>query len=456
VGFENELAPLNELRGHFVPDIEALSAVYITFSELVLTQWLGWLAEHGGHDPNWVPYSHLKISWQLASVASWVGLPALLACLDRMLHGSNAGEQFVALTFTELVVRIGRAGGQLQMYGGGSIASDFLEVERPLASREIPLNAPLSVAEMEGLISAKQMTSSDGVAAAEEVGAETSRGASWQTPTAPKLDLVDCSVFGPPTAPPGETVLIQIFLHLPSQAEQARFLATIMDPSAALKGVQTLEARIERGARVDITLATSGLIVEEPVQSVFWTGAPAFRQLVVTIPEHTNGQDFFPIVRISVDGRLIGRIIFRLSSNVSTSSPKSGPLGDHARLYKYAFVSYATEDRKEVLKRVQMLPIMKTEFFQDVPSLGPGDRWEKKLYQNIARCDLFLLFWSQAAAQSQWVIKEAEYALKHQQSDPKSEPDLVPVILEQNVPRPPSLSALHFNDRIQYLISLMP
>ena len=95
-------------------------------------------------------------------------------------------------------------------------------------------------------------------------------------------------------------------------------------------------------------------------------------------------------------------------------------------------------------------------FFQDILSLDPGDRWEKKLYENIGRCDLFLLFWSRAAKESEWVIKEAEYALAHQQKNPNSEPDLVPVVLEQEVPLPPGLAAFHFNDRISYLTSLMP
>jgi TIR domain len=117
---------------------------------------------------------------------------------------------------------------------------------------------------------------------------------------------------------------------------------------------------------------------------------------------------------------------------------------------------YASKDREEVLKRVQMLEILRTKFFQDILSLDPGDRWEKKLYENIDRCDLFLLFWSQAAKDSQWVLKEAEYALAHQQKNPGSEPDLVPVVLEQNVLPPPSLSAFHFNDRISYLISRKP
>ena len=103
-----------------------------------------------------------------------------------------------------------------------------------------------------------------------------------------------------------------------------------------------------------------------------------------------------------------------------------------------------------------MLNVMKTKFFIDLLSLDPGDRWEKKLYETIPQCDLFLLFWSQAAKDSTWVNREVEYALNQQSKNQDREPDIVPVILGQNVSPPPSLAALHFNDRIQYLISLMP
>ena len=269
-------------------------------------------------------------------------------------------------------------------------------------------------------------------------------------------DAVECSIFGPPAAPPATTVLIQAFLHLANQAERASFLATTMDTSAKLKGTKSLDLPIKRGARVDIALSANGLAVDEPVQSVVWRGESAYCQFLAKVPEGTSGQSFFPVLRVSVDGKLLGAIKFRLSSDATASKPTSEPLGDHVGRYKYAFVSYASKDRKEVLKRVQMLEIMKTEFFQDILSLDPGDRWERKLYENIDRCDLFLLFWSQAAKESQWVIKEAEYALAHQRENPRSEPDLVPVVLQQNVPPPPSLFAFHFNDRIQYLISHMP
>ena len=306
--------------------------------------------------------------------------------------------------------------------------------EPPRPAARMPFNKQLSAAEMKNFAALRRD----------------------RTTTSDIADTVECSVFAPPAVPPAEMALIQAFLHLPEQAERASFLASAMDSSTTLKGTRSLEIEIKRGAKVELSLAGSGLLIDEPVQSVVWQGQPVFCQFLVTVPMGTSGQSFFPVVRVSIDGVLVGRIKFRILSDSSATNPQSRPLGDHARRYENAFVSYATKDRKEVLKRVQMLNVMKTKFFIDLLSLDPGDRWEKKLYETIPQCDLFLLFWSQAAKDSTWVNREVEYALNQQSKNQDGEPDIVPVILEQNVSPPPSLAALHFNDRIQYLISLMP
>ena len=87
--------------------------------------------------------------------------------------------------------------------------------------------------------------------------------------------------------------------------------------------------------------------------------------------------------------------------------------------------------------------------------LSPGERWQKELYRHIDECDLFLLFWSQAAKDSKWVIKEAEYALARQTGDEAGEPDIIPVPLQGPPPvlPPDSLKDIHFDDRIQYFIA---
>jgi hypothetical protein len=84
--------------------------------------------------------------------------------------------------------------------------------------------------------------------------------------------------------------------------------------------------------------------------------------------------------------------------------------------------------------------------------MEPGERWRARLYTEIENCDLFLLFWSSAARQSKWVLKEASYALRCNKRNKGDRPNVKPVILEgPPVPKPPrSLKTIHFNDRFRY------
>jgi hypothetical protein len=64
-----------------------------------------------------------------------------------------------------------------------------------------------------------------------------------------------------------------------------------------------------------------------------------------------------------------------------------------------------------------MLKALRMSYFQDILALDPGDRWEQQLYRHIDQADLFLLFWSSAAHESEWVRKEVRYALSRKGSD---------------------------------------
>jgi hypothetical protein len=118
--------------------------------------------------------------------------------------------------------------------------------------------------------------------------------------------------------------------------------------------------------------------------------------------------------------------------------------------YRRAFVSYSSQDRAEVLRRVQAFTIAGMSVFQDILHLDPGERWEKALYREIDKCDVFLLFWSQAAAASPWIAKEIDYALARRGDSSENPPAIQPVPIEGPpiVPAPLQLSDLHFNDAL--------
>jgi hypothetical protein len=120
-----------------------------------------------------------------------------------------------------------------------------------------------------------------------------------------------------------------------------------------------------------------------------------------------------------------------------------------ATRYQTAFISYAWQNRPEVLRCVQMLRLVGIAFFQDLLSLDPGQRWAQQLYSHIDTSDVFFLFWSTPAKQSKWLTKEWRYGLKRKGLD-----FIKPVMIEGPPPVPPpkALARLHINDGLLYVV----
>lgn len=276
-------------------------------------------------------------------------------------------------------------------------------------------------------------------------------------PTDITKDLVDCSVFSPPSVTPEDMFLVQVFVHLPEQIEFAKQNAQQFDPDAKQLGVKSLGIPIQRGSELTFNLSIPKLEVDDPIQSLSWNGRADSIQFGVTVPANITQKTVIGTITVSQNTIPLGHLKFKLSIIPSGSSTSKDPqlVGEVARYYRKAFVSYSSKDRIEVLKRVQGLAVSGITVFQDVLNLEPGDRWEKELYRNIDECDLFLLFWSTAAKESPWVLKEVLYALERQGSDGLRSPEIIPVIIEGPplVPPPSELQNLHFNDKLLYLMA---
>jgi hypothetical protein len=76
------------------------------------------------------------------------------------------------------------------------------------------------------------------------------------------------------------------------------------------------------------------------------------------------------------------------------------------------------------------------------------------IFEHIEQCDLFLLFWSKAAKDSEWVRRETQRALDRQVASSGRLPEIRPVILEgPPVELPwPELTHLHFGDQLIYVM----
>lgn len=290
-----------------------------------------------------------------------------------------------------------------------------------------------------------------------EVAVDTQALADKAPPRASTGDDVDVSAFSPPRAARGEDFLVQVLAHRPDQDQIARALAAEADPDTTRRGVKSLAVPIELGAALTVELSMPGLLIDEPVQQLRWADRAEAVQFVVSVPDDLDDGSVMGTVKVSQQGIPIGSLRWRQPiDRAPTESEEPQSQGEKVTRYHKAFISYATRDRAEVLKRVQMLGRFGIDYFQDVLSLDPGQRWEQELYRQIEHCDLFLLFWSTAAKESEWVKKEALEALRLATASGESElPELGPVLIEgPPVPLPwPELAHLHFNDKLLYLMN---
>src|SRR5262249_62423342 len=119
-------------------------------------------------------------------------------------------------------------------------------------------------------------------------------------------------------------------------------------------------------------LVMPGAKVDHPVEELLWRGEPEGVQFDVRVSSHRDPGCLVGTVTISREGVPLGHIKFKLALAEAAqlaARDNLAPVGEDARRYRKAFVSYASPDRTEVLKRVQMLGRLGIEYFQDVLKL---------------------------------------------------------------------------------------
>jgi tetratricopeptide (TPR) repeat protein len=267
---------------------------------------------------------------------------------------------------------------------------------------------------------------------------------------------IKCSLFSVHEASPGDDILIQVFTHGLEKSEEAIKLAKEFDMDASLRQSKTFDNYVKKDATLTFELEIKDIPIEDPIQHLKWKGVTDSVQFMVSVPDTYSKQGLIGKVRVALDNIPIGHFCFKINISVQAGQKKEIDQSNFFPMknYRYAFISYASKDRAEVLRRVQMLDLLKIRYFQDILSLNPGDRWGKEILNQIDLADVFFLFWSSAARDSEWVMKEVEYAINKKNSNDDNPPEIYPVILESSpvIEPPESLKHLHFNDKIVYFI----
>ena len=285
--------------------------------------------------------------------------------------------------------------------------------------------------------------------AASSIPVAEQRGAFRNQRSQPRVP-VDCTVFAPRSVEQSSEFMVQVFVHIPSEAAHIETEARQFDLDTTKSGRTSLGTEVAIGSKLAFRLRFEKLELSDPMQQIEWTGLSNVVQFLVRVPADHGSCATFGTMDVSQNSVPIGRIVFKVRVQYQCGQQDTQPTG-WAQRYKRAFISYAREDLHEVSRRVQMLSAEGTEYFQDVFSLRPGEQWLPRIYEAIDQSDVMYLFWSNASKSSPWVEKEWQYGLQK-----KGDGYVRPIAIEgPPVPDPPAeMAHLHFGDSLMYLIPM--
>jgi hypothetical protein len=229
----------------------------------------------------------------------------------------------------------------------------------------------------------------------------------------PERDPVECTVHAPSSIMPRSRFLVRVSLHSLRESLEGDVVTLSAETAGDIQGFETLATLMPKGAVAGFHLRMPGLMIEQEIQTVEWSGSPVAVEFVCS---DSVASPKARLVRGSVtvvcNGVPAGVVEFESRIEPGLSAPGRGhPIG-RVHPYEDFFVSYAAEDRSEVNRRLQMLTLAGKRFPEETMDLDETQRWERKLYKAIDACDAVLLFWSSHSRQSEWVQREWRYALE--------------------------------------------
>ena len=273
-----------------------------------------------------------------------------------------------------------------------------------------------------------------------------------ETPRTVHIDNVHFMLTGPGVLVPGAAQELQFWVHLEEQKSEVLLAASQANRLDYSKMAIKTEGPypLERGSRLSVRLSILRMKCLDSHKWITWTGEIGSTTFVVKVPPDASEGRYPGKASIRLNGCEIAKMSFVLY--VGSPSPRISEIPSQTTSYRRAFASYASQDRAEVLGRVQGMEAAYKglNVFVDVIDLRSGQNWERELRQHISTSDVFYLFWCRHAMKSVWVEKEWRLALEAKGYDFI---DPVPLEAPTFAPAPAELAIMHFNDPLLAFIA---
>jgi hypothetical protein len=197
------------------------------------------------------------------------------------------------------------------------------------------------------------------------------------------------------------------------------------------------------GSRFRVRVTSPFLHISTGEQELLWNGEACSLDFGVQVPPRAHGRRTSLQFEVFLEGVRVALLRHDLTVVERKRTPGRRRVALR-RAPRTAFASFAADDRNRVLDRVASLRLAAgLDVFMDCLSLKPGEPWKKVLRTEIQRRDVFLLFWSCRARDSQWVEWEWRTALRLKRRGAIQPHPLEPVSV---APPPKELAMLHFGD----------
>lgn len=265
-------------------------------------------------------------------------------------------------------------------------------------------------------------------------------------PVAPS-DPVELGLSAPARVKPSGTFTARLVAYVEDQEPVISNLLRGLAPrTERILGVK--RCRWKRGTIVTVTFRSDQIAAEVPEQQFVWNGGPEIVNFGCSVRPDAPPGDSTLRFSLSILGCVVADLCMDILIDSSAESDASETM--RARQPSWtAFASYASADEDRVCDMVGALRTLAgLNVFMARADLRPNEDWEARLHEEIRQRDRFLLFWSRAARDSEWVGREWRLALRLKG---KEAIQIRPLETVTQAPPPDELKDLHFDDPLIYI-----
>jgi hypothetical protein len=231
-----------------------------------------------------------------------------------------------------------------------------------------------------------------------------------------------------------------VYVHLAALQDQvANAIREEAGAGGSLPSISLARATrgVARGTLLTLTPRVEGLQFNPPSATVAWFEDVQDTHFRFLAPADQVEQSLVGVLEITVGSLPIAHLGMAINIRADPAAAGAAPLApQHATVYQDGFASYSSQDAAIVQACRAVYWGLGIHLAVDKQTLRAGQQWDPALRAIIEQCDLFQLFWSQAASTSTPVRNEYEFALR--QLPRKGKGFIRPVVWEPTPPQIPS------------------